>query len=170
VVVVDGESFLRYLKLFCRKVDIAVLKPAERAAAKWGLPEAQLAALRFVHRNQGCLLGDVATALGISPPAATRLIDRLEEKGLVDRGLKEGDRRAFSLTVSPEGERAAASIDAIEGRAVEELLGSLTKEERRLVWRAMELVIAADEMAPEGLCLHCGDAHDPTCIVERLTD
>ena len=86
------------------------------------------------------LAGEVAPALGISAPAATRLIDRLEEKGLVIRGLKKGDRRAFSRTLSPKGEQAAVSIEAIEGQAVERLLRSLSEEERELVGRAMELV------------------------------
>jgi len=167
---VDRKRFLRYLKLFCRKVDRAVLKPAEEAAAQWGLPEAQLAALRFVYRNPGCLLGDVAAALGVSPPAATRLVDRLQEKGLVVRGLKKGDRRAFSLTASTEGERAAVSIDAMEGQAVEQLLRCLTGEERQLVLRAMELVIATDGTSPESLCLRCGDAHDAACIIEQMAE
>ena len=87
MILVDKESFLRCLKLFCRKVDRSVLQPAAEAASEWGLPEAQLAALRFVHRTR-LLAGEVASALGISAPAATRLIDRLEEKGLVIRGLK----------------------------------------------------------------------------------
>lgn len=170
MILVDKESFLRCLKLFCRKVDRSVLQPAAEAASEWGLPEAQLAALRFVHRNRGCLLGEVASALGISAPAATRLIDRLEEKGLVIRGLKKGDRRAFSLTLSPKGEQAAVSIEAIEGQAVERLLRSLSEEERELVGRAMELVIAAAGALPESLCLHCGDAHNAGCIIERLTE
>ena len=115
------------------------------------------------------LAGEVASAWASvhQQPAS---IDRLEEKGLVIRGLKKGDRRAFSLTLSPKGEQAAVSIEAIEGQAVERLLRSLSEEERELVGRAMELVIAADGALPESLCLHCGDAHNAGCIIERLTE
>ena len=37
------------------------------------------------------------------PPTVTRIIDLLEKKGLVQRGMAKGDRRKFKLSLTEEG-------------------------------------------------------------------
>jgi DNA-binding MarR family transcriptional regulator len=79
----------------------ALARLAERewatAYAKFGLTPAQGFVLRVVLASPGCLSSQVAGTLGISRPTATRLIDILCEKQLVDRRQAESDGREWCV-------------------------------------------------------------------------
>jgi len=64
-------------------------------------------------------------------PGVTRLIDRLEAKGLVERRRKPGDRRCVICCISSEGLDVLAEIDPVLDEADDESLAMLHKEERR---------------------------------------
>ena len=55
------------------------------AYAPFGLTPAQGFVLRVVLAKPGCLASDVAQTLGIARPTATRLVDSLCDKGLLER-------------------------------------------------------------------------------------
>lgn len=60
--------------------------------------------LALLHRvDQPLRLGDVAAALGTSLPSASRLIDRLRRRGLVDSVADALDRRARCISLTPSG-------------------------------------------------------------------
>src|SRR5690348_15445761 len=46
---------------------------------------------------------DLASELGVNSSTATRLIDRLVRRKLVDRQVNRADRRATSVTITPAG-------------------------------------------------------------------
>lgn len=51
-------------------------------------------------------MGEVARNLGISLSASTGLVDRLVQKGLVERGADPNDRRIVCLRLAPAGRSA----------------------------------------------------------------
>ncbi|MBI5105003.1 MAG: MarR family transcriptional regulator [Solirubrobacterales bacterium] len=48
-------------------------------------------------------LRELAEAAGVAPPTATRMLDGLQRRGLVDRSRCADDRRAVRLTLTSEG-------------------------------------------------------------------
>ncbi|MGH2872632.1 MAG: MarR family winged helix-turn-helix transcriptional regulator [Solirubrobacteraceae bacterium] len=54
----------------------------------------------------------LAASLGVSPPTATRMCDRLVRKGLVRRGAVPRDRRQVRLALTEEGRRVVAEVTA----------------------------------------------------------
>lgn len=58
------------------------------------------------HRKQGSV-GEIASMLGVSSPAATKAVARLERKGLVSRRENEIDRRSVCVSLTQAGMRAA---------------------------------------------------------------
>lgn len=65
------------------------------AYARFGLTPAQGFVLRVVLASPGCLSSEVSDLLGIARPTATRLIDSLSEKQLVERRQGESDGREW---------------------------------------------------------------------------
>jgi DNA-binding MarR family transcriptional regulator len=72
--------------------------------AKLDLSMAQLKVLMRVACGLRQSLGGVAQDLGISPPTASHLVDRLVRQGLVERREDPEDRRRVLLATTPLGE------------------------------------------------------------------
>ena len=62
--------------------------------------------LMLLSRRQQWSIGEIATALGVSAPAATKAVVRLESKGFVSRTENEIDRRRVDVRLT----RAATEI------------------------------------------------------------
>ncbi|MEW5989991.1 MAG: MarR family transcriptional regulator [Chloroflexota bacterium] len=61
---------------------------------------------------EGARISDVARQVGVTLPATSRQLRRLERRGLVTVSRDERDRRAAIARLTGEGERARASIIA----------------------------------------------------------
>src|SRR5512144_896026 len=72
-------------------------------ASELDLTYAQSQVLFHVADHAACHMGDVAKAFGVTMPAVTHIVDRLEQKNLVVRGDHPGDRRVYLLEVTPQG-------------------------------------------------------------------
>jgi len=59
----------------------------------------------------------------------TRLIDRLEKRGLITRLRSEEDRRVVRLALTEEGRALAGQIPAIFTKVLDRLLSGFTPEE-----------------------------------------
>ena len=65
----------------------------------------------------------------LSQPALSRMVDRLADRGLVDRCPDPGDRRGVRLSLTPEGRRTQQEIGRPHARSVTRALNVLTPEE-----------------------------------------
>ena len=73
---------------------------------------------------------ELADAMGLSVSRASRVIDRLEELGLVARHQCPSDGRATNVTLTDAGAaRAADAQHAVFGLVTDEFTGRLTPEE-----------------------------------------
>ncbi|MFI7003826.1 MarR family winged helix-turn-helix transcriptional regulator [Nocardia sp. NPDC050175] len=77
----------------------------------------------------------VSASLGIDRSEMVRLIDGLEQAGLVVRTRDTDDRRKYRLTVTQAGRAQCAQTDAEVERATERVLGRLDEQERRTLHR-----------------------------------
>ena len=83
---------------------------AERAdVACCGMTVAQAATLEAL-ADGGLRLGELGQRLGIAPSTLSRNLDRLVERGMVERGPDPDDRRALRAELTDTGRRAAASV------------------------------------------------------------
>src|ERR1700694_400130 len=80
------------------------LRPAGGDPALAELPLAQVRVLRSLAK-QPRSLGRLGADLVLAPPSMTRLVDRLEERGLIERSRNDDDRRKVLATPTAEGRR-----------------------------------------------------------------
>jgi DNA-binding MarR family transcriptional regulator len=93
----------------------------------------------------GLRVSDMARRLGVTPPTASTLIDRLVERGLVDRREDPSDRRQHRCRLTPAGQELLARLYESGRWRSRSLLAALNEEELRLVRRTLEILIRAAE-------------------------
>jgi DNA-binding MarR family transcriptional regulator len=91
-------------------------------------------------------LKEVAEQLGISLPAASRAVDPLVRRGLVERREDTEDRRIKRVSTTPEGEALSHRLMAARVAAFEELLSGFTVTERRKLGDALDEILARPEI------------------------
>ena len=82
--------------------------------------------------EQGPLTQTVlADRMGIGRAAIGNAIDRLEERGLVQRVADNGDRRVWLTTITAEGNRVAGQVSEIDREVRARLRADINREERQ---------------------------------------
>ncbi len=85
-------------------------REVERRIAAHGLTDAQWKPLWLLSDGRADTGNELARLLEIDAGAMTRLLDRLEAKGLVERTRSAADRRVVHLHLTAAGRRAAAEV------------------------------------------------------------
>lgn len=116
-----------------------VRKRFDERARLIGVTRAQWRALTALTRQEGLQQGVLAELLEVEPITLCRMIDRLEETGLVERRRDPGDRRAWNLYLTQKAgpliaqlrviadEVFATALDDIPASAVEALTDTLSR-------------------------------------------
>ena len=119
-----------------------------------------LGAITLVHLNviaeldmRGPLsMSHLAEALGVSVASATGIVGRMEDRGLVERGHTDGDRRVVMVSPTAKGSGLFRAIEARRRGRLSKLLDHLTDEEMvgfiaglRALRQARARVVAGDD-------------------------
>jgi DNA-binding MarR family transcriptional regulator len=113
---------------------------AERLAPL-GLTPAQERALRMITRSEQPLrMTELADQLGIVPRSLTRVIDTLEEAGLVHREIDPRNRRAILLHLTDRGKAVRDDMRTARRRAAEDLFAPLAAEDRRTLTKLLTII------------------------------
>src|SRR3989475_9390150 len=99
--------------------------------------------------HPGSHMGDVAKAFGVTLPAVTHIVDRLEEKGLVARGDHPADRRVYVLDLTRAGRALVEELETIRLRGMERVLARMSADDRRQVLTGVEALVDAAAGVPE---------------------
>jgi DNA-binding MarR family transcriptional regulator len=117
-------------------------------ASELDLTYAQSQVLYYVGDHPECHMGDVAKAFGVTLPAVTHIVDRLEQKQFLLRGDHPADRRVYILELTRQGKALVQELRTLQKRGVEQVLARMSAEDRAKVIKGLEaLVDAATEAA-----------------------
>ena len=95
-------------------------------------------------------MGVIAWRLNSSQSAATSMIDRLVDKGLVDRVPDKDDRRVVACQLTEPGREEMERLWRVNRMRISLIADHLTIEELSRVVEAMELLCLAGQRAQEG--------------------
>lgn len=112
-------------------------------ARSFGLSMPQVITLYTLRYRESCTMSDIASKLEVSGAAASQMVDRLEEQGLLDRALHPTDRRVRLVRLTDQGR--ALVERGVEARLswIKDLAGSLTPEEQEQVGAALAVLVRA---------------------------
>lgn len=115
-----------------------------------GLSFAQISVLMHLRRSNACRISDLGMRLGVSNAAASQLVDRLVQAGLVERLEDAKDRRVKRLRLTPTGEKLVDQAIAVRESWLESVLDRLSDEEQARVTEALRLLTEAALSTDEG--------------------
>ena len=123
------------------------LARVEAAFADREITFTQWATLALLHTGMADNCGSVARDLGHNAGAMTRVIDTLEERGLLKRCAHATDRRVTMLHVTPHGVQVLETLGERVMNIWNEILGPMERDEilqliallNRLLFRLEEL-------------------------------
>lgn len=115
-----------------------------------GLSMPQFGILMQLHYRGNCGVSDIGDRFDITNAAASQLVDKLVQSGLIQREEDPNDRRAKLLNLTEKGRDLIQQGIEQRYRWVDELAGKLTAEERAKVAEAMNIMTqAARELEAE---------------------
>lgn len=164
-------GLIRYSHIFSSAVrEILEFKLLQEVgAAELSLPQFHL--LQLITLNGSHQIGQVADFLGVTPPAATKNIDKLERLGLVGRFPCKDDRRAILVASSEKGRQLVERYETVKQERLAPVLDSFTATELsqlvHLLQRFSMALIGSAENC-DGLCLRCSAYFDDKCPIQHL--
>jgi DNA-binding MarR family transcriptional regulator len=113
--------------------DVARLygKRFDQRVRRLGLTRAQCRVLAYLLLNEGINQSGLAELLEIEPISLVRLLDRMEEAGLVERRSDPGDRRVRCLFLTPKAQPVFDQVLALGDAYEAEICADLSPAEKR---------------------------------------
>jgi DNA-binding MarR family transcriptional regulator len=112
-----------------RRIMIAMIRSMESHMAESGTTYPQWIPLHKLHIGQAATVAELARGCDLDTGAMTRLLDRLEAKGLCRRVRSVSDRRVVNIEITDEGREAAKQAPPLICRVQNELLAGFSDEE-----------------------------------------
>ena len=107
----------------------ALRKAFDRRASALGVTRAQWKVLFRLTRSPGLRQVELADILDIEPITLTRILDRLEEAGLVERQRDPEDRRAWRLQVTDKAKPLVERLKLLRSELVGEAFADIDRSE-----------------------------------------
>ena len=113
----------------------AILRRAfDQALAPRGITALQASVLAFLDEvGHPITISQLARLLILESPSVTTMVDRLSERGLVERTRDPKDRRKTLVRFTQEGKRLLKSIREPGQQLYDEMFGVLTDEQRQVL-------------------------------------
>ena len=119
-----------------------------REASELELTFTQFKALMLLaHEPEELSVKDVSERLGISFPAASRAVEPLVKRGIVERAEDPADRRVKRVRTTKQGDRLVERLIATRIKSFEQLLDGFSVTERRKLGDALDEILARPEVA-----------------------
>jgi len=122
-----------------RPVLLRLARELRKETEQLGITARQATLLWLVKRSPGLSLAELAADEGISAPAMSGHVDRLERAGLLERVRSSDDRRRVGLRLTEEGERLMRRVRARRTTWLADRLKALEPSELE----AIELAVPA---------------------------
>ncbi len=120
----------------------ALRKAFDRHACGFGVTRAQWKVLFKLSRQPGMRQNELADLLEVEPITLSRIVDRLQESGLVERVPDPTDRRAWRLHVTAKAEPLVAKLKRVADEMTAEAFAGIDPRDieitRRVLARARE--------------------------------
>ncbi|MEP3439753.1 MAG: MarR family transcriptional regulator [Hoeflea sp.] len=120
----------------------------EKRGGEHGLSSAQWRLLVKVVREENATQARLAELMEIEPISVSRLIDRMEQAGWVERQPHETDRRVKRVIPTDKSLAAYSAIKAVAGDIYTEAMAGMTEAEKQALVSALAKVaenLSSDE-------------------------
>lgn len=121
-----AEESVGYLM---KRIMVSIVHHADQRLDEHGLTSAQWGPLMRLKMVEDSTVAELARWLNVDAGAMTRLLDRLEKKGLCKRVRSTEDRRVVRVELTPAGRAAIAEVPAVLSEVLNAHLAGFSKTE-----------------------------------------
>ncbi|MGX8008067.1 MarR family winged helix-turn-helix transcriptional regulator [Mesorhizobium sp. ORM8.1] len=134
----DGIDRLGFL---IHDVQRLMRKRFETRARGLGLSSAQWRLMVRVAKEEGITQARLAELLEIEPISVSRLVDRMEEGGWIERRQDATDRRVRMIFPTEKTTAAYTDVKSLAGEVYEQSLTGVSPEDRRVLIRVLDTIV-----------------------------
>ena len=109
--------------------------------SEWGLRPPSIGTLKIVAHHGPISQRDISDRLGVHPSDMVKVVDQLEDYGLVTRVRSEQDRRRYDVTLTAKGRRTLTRFDELAHEVDQSFYAVLTAAERKQLQRLMDKLV-----------------------------
>lgn len=143
----DQNSFTEVLSEWTQLFMHRTMRDFSEFMRSWELSMPQVSTMFRLHYRGNCAVSDIAQQLDVSNAAASQMVDRLEQKGLVDRIHHPADRRVRMVQLTERGQ--ALLVEGLQARLswISDLTRMLSSDQQETIIAALAaLTDAARQM------------------------
>ena len=100
------------------------------------LPRFDLMA-QLEREREGLSMGELSRRMMVTGGNVTTIVDQLEKEQLVTRTMQPGDRRSFTVRLTPAGRKTFAAMAAAHEAWVVELFGPLSERQHEQLYKLL---------------------------------
>ncbi|AOK26827.1 MarR family transcriptional regulator [Burkholderia ubonensis] len=132
----------------------------QRTQEALGITGTQASMLFMIAVDKCSTAAELAREYGIEASAVTRMLDRLEKRGLLSRVRSIEDRRVVRLELTDEGRALAEGLPAIFRSVLDQLLDGFTPEEVGFLKSMLRRILTNYYEAPAAVSRNsCRNSH-----------
>ncbi|MBI3811999.1 MAG: MarR family transcriptional regulator [Nitrospirae bacterium] len=129
-----------------RRIFKAIQQYSEEVLKEFGVTGPQLWALRTVYVEGQLSMGELSRTMYLHMSTVSGVVDRLEEKGYLERTRGVSDRRVVKISLTKAGKKLVQrGPEAAQGRLLHGL-ESLSPKEVQVIWSSLEKVVRLMEI------------------------
>jgi DNA-binding MarR family transcriptional regulator len=135
-----------------------------RAAGQAGQAPAALVELA---EHPGLTVDGLRRRLKLTHPAVVRLLDRLDERGLIRRRRGGADARVTSITLTEQGQAVSIEVTAARGAVLEKALLAIPDDQQHHLEQLLETLLAEWPRTLDHSCQMCRLCDLSACPADR---
>lgn len=133
----DGYRAEESVGYLMKRVMNSIILQADKRLRDCDLTSAQWGPLMRLEKAGDSTVAELARWLQLDAGSMTRLLDRLEKKGLCQRLRSTEDRRVVRVRLTPAGRQAVAGVPAVLSDVMNAHLAGFTREE----WQTLKSLL-----------------------------
>lgn len=128
---IDFGPLAGWIGFNLRMAQESAFQAFSRRSQEIGESPGRFATLTLIHRNPGISQTELSQASGRDKSSITPVIEDLVRRGLVERRRMDSDKRAYRLSLTPQGKKVLASLMRCARRHERALDGIIGLRDRR---------------------------------------
>ncbi len=128
-----------------RKVSAASFAAFSEVVGEYGLHPMHFGMLMILAAEEPISQHELGDRAGVDPSTMVARMDVLEEKGLIERTRRTGDRRSYEIRLSPAGRKLLGQLRRKAKAHGERFFAPLTEDERAELHRLLTKLAAGLE-------------------------
>jgi len=153
-----NNEFLSSARVFAWSVREVIERTVLREVAGKDFTFSQLKLLYLVAHTDTLNITDAATFLGVSPPAASKAVDKLVRRRLLRRAETQQDRRTSRLSLTETSRKLMDAYITARDQRVRAVFSQFSAEELRRTSEVLDRLagaITSSGADPDAVCMQC---------------